>query len=78
MTFCFQATPHHTAFVIASNFKDIAIFKPKAWRDWPQPVDADIVWYSQYNKAGHLMRVSGNLWRYTANVRKGSLEIIKH
>lgn len=69
-----QLRPNNTITIISSGFKDIAIFKPKAWRD-KTILDIDILYYSQPNK-GNLIRVNGNLWRFEANIKNNKFELL--
>ena len=57
----------NTVFILASNFKNIAIFKNKKLRGLTN-VPVCIVWYSCVGKENNLLRVSGNVWNYYAQV----------
>lgn len=57
--------PGQTVFVIASDYRNIAIFKPSALREIKGIVPVDVVWYSVKHDT-KLIRVTGNVWRYNA------------
>lgn len=63
-----------TVFVIVSDFKDIAVFTPSAWRG-KTVEDIDIVYYNQPTKGG-LVRCQGNIWRFKAKLDRSSKLVI--
>lgn len=71
--FAWEIVEGQTVFVIAHGFKDIAIFKPKAWRGTVQ--SPYIVWYSETSRG--LLRVSGNVWKYQVTVETGKFDFRK-
>lgn len=75
MTYTWEAKRGRTIFVIASNFKDIAVFKPTMWRNDADPRDVDVVWYN--DTGNKLLRVSGNIHRFEATVMPGKFNYKK-
>ena len=67
MPFTWEISPTKTVFIIASNFKNIAIFKPKSFRG-KKIENIHIVWYSEI---GRLLRVNGNVHRYNSFINEG-------
>lgn len=75
MTWPFKADDGNTIFIIASDFKDIALFKPKSFRG-KDINDLDIVWYADINKLG-LLRVSGNANRLFVRLKDNKISYHK-
>jgi len=66
--FMYEVDDRNNVFVISSNFKNIAVFKPKYLRH-DTDVDCSVVWYSETGKS--LLRVGGNVWQYECKVSNG-------
>jgi hypothetical protein len=69
----FNEVKADNVFIIASDFKNIAIFKPRAWRDGLTRYPS-IVWYSETGEK--LLRVTGNVHKYECIVTNNKFQYI--
>ena len=66
ISYCWETgNKENAVFIIANNFKNVAIFKNKNLRDKPN-APVYVVWYSTGRNG--LMRIGGNVWKYICTV----------